>query len=1029
MITMLYQYNQRLYSSVRISSTTQSRYRWIRSLFVMLLMLLPGLAATSRAQTTKTWTGSISSDWNTAANWSATIIPGAGDDVVIPSGTANNPVLSTTAVANSVEVQSGASFTISSAGSLSVAGSNLTVFSPSSFLNDGTVVNQGRLTLTDNPIITTIALINKGLFKNLTGGIITIDVLNINSTGFSNTGNFINEAAIRLGIIAYAGRNGLTNTGSFSNVAGGNVAIDNTVDIALLNTPDNSSGTFINSATITIGSSSNRVSTATGLQNGGVFTNLSGGLITIDKTSEKGLRNLSGFTNEATINVGATGATGVYGISNEISSTATFSNTNGGKITIDRAGTAGLNNLQGKFINAAAMSIGSQVTGAAILNSGTFDNQGCPALLTSSGNVPITNTSSFSNTGAIIESFTGTSGISYNGGLIQNLNGGSFTIASGNPVINSIGLIWRGCVSSDWNTASNWLTGSLPTDNDDVVIPSGTANNPVLSTTAVANSVEVQSGASFTISSAGSLSINGSKTISGNTNGFYNAGSVINQGQLILGNTGSVGNYGLYNTASFSNATGGIIQIDNSGGFALYNYSGSFFNSATIKIGSLAGVGSRGLRNQNRASFSNTNGGFIQIDRSGSFALDNEGDFINSATIKIGSLAGVGLAGLYNTSSFKSTDGGIIQIDRSNTYAIENRGDFVNSATIKIGSLADVAQPGLYNFWSFSNTGGGVIQIDNASTDGIQNAYGSFINSATILIGGKVALKAISNLSTFNNQGCAALINSQSNAAITNSQSFSNTGTIIESSTGTSGISYNGGLIQNLNGGTFTVGSGNPPLSLSATDPTTCNPANGSFTLTGVQPGTAYTLSYTLGTATASISQTGNAAGQLTAANLSAGTYALALSGSCVAQTLPLSATLNGPTAFTITSQPAATSVVCAGKSVSAGVGVSGTTGPVTYQWYKNSLASPVASQTAATLSLTNLTAAESGSYSVVITDNCTSATSAALSLTGERNKQLRRFVGYGLPRPERKSHRQRLHRNHTMVYRCFNGPDHVDRR
>jgi hypothetical protein len=73
--------------------------------------------------------------------------------------------------------------------------------------------------------------------------------------------------------------------------------------------------------------------------------------------------------------------------------------------------------------------------------------------------------------------------------------------------------------------------------------------------------------------------------------------------------------------------------------------------------------------------------------------------------------------------------------------------------------------------------------------------------------------------------------------------------------------------------------------------------------------------------------------------------------------------------------------LVCAGASVVASVSAVGT-GPFAYQWYKNSLSTPAASQTASTLSLPGSTTADTGSYSVVVTGSCGSVTSTAFSLT-----------------------------------------------
>lgn len=85
-------------------------------------------------------------------------------------------------------------------------------------------------------------------------------------------------------------------------------------------------------------------------------------------------------------------------------------------------------------------------------------------------------------------------------------------------------------------------------------------------------------------------------------------------------------------------------------------------------------------------------------------------------------------------------------------------------------------------------------------------------------------------------------------------------------------------------------------------------------------------------------------------------------------------------TPLTITQQPASSSAVCPGTSVNVSVSVDG---PVkTYQWYKDGrVLTGVSSATTASLSLANVTTADAGSYSVVIT-GFNSLTSNAFNLT-----------------------------------------------
>ncbi|RRB07353.1 putative Ig domain-containing protein [Larkinella rosea] len=78
-----------------------------------------------------------------------------------------------------------------------------------------------------------------------------------------------------------------------------------------------------------------------------------------------------------------------------------------------------------------------------------------------------------------------------------------------------------------------------------------------------------------------------------------------------------------------------------------------------------------------------------------------------------------------------------------------------------------------------------------------------------------------------------------------------------------------------------------------------------------------------------------------------------------------------------ITQQPASSSTVCQGATVTTSVSVTGTVS--SYQWYKGGAL--LADQTSATLTLGNVENSQSGSYSVVIT-GCNSLTSAVFQLT-----------------------------------------------
>ncbi len=110
-----------------------------------------------------------------------------------------------------------------------------------------------------------------------------------------------------------------------------------------------------------------------------------------------------------------------------------------------------------------------------------------------------------------------------------------------------------------------------------------------------------------------------------------------------------------------------------------------------------------------------------------------------------------------------------------------------------------------------------------------------------------------------------------------------------------------------------------------------------------------------------------------------AGSYTVYISNTAGAVTSS-TATLTVATAVapTITTQPAAASVAAGGNATLTVVAAG--TAPLTYQWRKDGTA--ITGATNSTLSLSGITAAQAGSYSVVVTNSAGSATSNAAALT-----------------------------------------------
>ncbi len=108
-----------------------------------------------------------------------------------------------------------------------------------------------------------------------------------------------------------------------------------------------------------------------------------------------------------------------------------------------------------------------------------------------------------------------------------------------------------------------------------------------------------------------------------------------------------------------------------------------------------------------------------------------------------------------------------------------------------------------------------------------------------------------------------------------------------------------------------------------------------------------------------------------------AGNYDVVVTGSCGNATSNIAIlTVN---AVTVISTNPGTQTVCAGTNISFSVVANGT-GVLTYQWRKASVNIPGA--TSATYSITGVAAVDAGSYDVVVTGTCGSATSSAAVLT-----------------------------------------------
>ena len=163
-------------------------------------------------------------------------------------------------------------------------------------------------------------------------------------------------------------------------------------------------------------------------------------------------------------------------------------------------------------------------------------------------------------------------------------------------------------------------------------------------------------------------------------------------------------------------------------------------------------------------------------------------------------------------------------------------------------------------------------------------------------------------------------------------------------------------------------------ITASPTAATVCEGAGASFsaTATGTAP-----LSYQWRKDGAPIGGATAATYAIVAATAAdAGGYDVVVTNGCGSTTSP-AATLqvDQPVAITI---PPAAATVCEGAGASFSATATGTA-PLSYQWRKDG--APIGGATAATYAIVAATAADAGSYDVVVTNNCGPATSAAATL------------------------------------------------
>jgi hypothetical protein len=245
-----------------------------------------GILNVDTACATGTWLGTLSSDWNAAANWCGGVLPTAMNDIVITSASVNQPVISTNASCGHITIDNGATLNIVGSNILTVRGN---------WINDGTFVSNNS-TVNFN-----------GVAEQIIGG--------GTSTVFSNltNSNTANSVVVKVGI-------SVTDILNISNV----VSVLDMTDFSLAD-----GGSFSNSGSGTLKTSSIAIipiPVGKTWTSSVVYNNLIGGQTIVG----------GNYTGSPSLNLENT--SGVQTASGNISTSNRFNIDNGGDFTFNMAG-------------------------------------------------------------------------------------------------------------------------------------------------------------------------------------------------------------------------------------------------------------------------------------------------------------------------------------------------------------------------------------------------------------------------------------------------------------------------------------------------------------------------------------------------------------------------------------------------------------------------------------------------------------------------------------------------------------------
>ena len=559
-------------------------------------------------------------------------------------------------------------------------------------------------------------------------------------------------------------------------------------------------------------------------------------------------------------------------------------------------------------------------------------------------------------------------------------------------VVSAAVVYWTGTTNNDWNTASNWTTGALPTSADDVYIHAGSTPDPVISSgTITVRSVQVRV-RSLTVNSGATLRIIGDAGSAFAIFMMTDASSVVNNGTIAL-----------------EASTGGPTT-----GWMIPGATTTFTNNGTLRINTTfqtAIEAGNNLNNEGQATglctINNSACGKI-ILTAGNFMIyaNTVSNVTNAGLIQVTSNIN-GFGNFTNQSGGVLIRGGGSQAITSNNGSVIVNNNPTNSTIFTYTGTFTGTLNGIYTD-SAGTTSAGTFTAPNTFSPsglptGAQTLYAKITPSGgacSYVVPFTYTMIAAPSITTQPTSGSTCAGSSRtftvaaSNAPtyqwqvstggsftnLSNTSPYSNvTGASLNISNvaGLNGYQYrciatNGGGSDTSNAAILTVNTA-PAITTQPTAQTTCAGSSVSFSVAATGTGLSYQWkkgAANVGTNSATYTIASPVVGD-------AGNYSVVVSGTCGSPETSNSVALTVSTAPTITTQPAA-QTTCAGSSVSFSVAATGT--GLSYQWKKGTINLGTNS---ATYTIASPVVGDAGNYSVVVSGTCGSPeTSNSVALT-----------------------------------------------